>query len=453
MPMLKLLIIFSSNATLLPICESYVFLDGVDNSSFISKLPLSWDSFMIGIISWHASEREKQQVSMLLLLTSLVAYGDTRNSGHGPYEVILAPLYGSNPFLNTRNGKWFRAAFGLYIPEAGVQVRWVGRTCTQVKDFENGLLNELNEVKTVFNQIEAAVDQYVVNIVMHADDKSVNVLPVQNTFLDDNIALDVMKMENDRLMELLVSQDLYNENLELKAQLLKRNNKIEQDVFIELSKRYSQLEKHCISLQLAMQQSNKTLLQAKYTTISNLKKHIQELKGKSVADFRESVNKPKVIAPAVLKLDLEPLSSKLKNNRKSHMASTDNTSGPAPQRKERCTLLCTLSLEEEKSSYLRAVLSTTSICLKLTPGYISSGLVQNLVSSTPYVPPSKKDYEILFQPLFDEYFNPPPRVVSLDPVAVAAQELLIQSVQLRQLPLIKMYHLLVLLQQLGKFNL
>ncbi|GJR68626.1 retrovirus-related pol polyprotein from transposon TNT 1-94 [Tanacetum coccineum] len=31
----------------------------------------------------------------------------------------------------------------------------------------------------------------------------------------------------------------------------------------------------------------------------------------------------------------------------------------------------------------------------MTPGYISSGLVQNSVSPTPYVPPSKKDYEIL----------------------------------------------------------
>ncbi|GJT47267.1 hypothetical protein Tco_0955982 [Tanacetum coccineum] len=57
---------------------------------------------------------------------------------------------------------------------------------------------------------------------------------------------------------------------------------------------------------------------------------------------------------------------------------------------------------------------------QLTHRYISSGLVQNPVSPTPYVPPSKKDYEILFQPLFDEYFNPPPRVVSLDSVAVAA---------------------------------
>ncbi|GKA90291.1 hypothetical protein Tco_0812161, partial [Tanacetum coccineum] len=31
----------------------------------------------------------------------------------------------------------------------------------------------------------------------------------------------------------------------------------------------------------------------------------------------------------------------------------------------------------------------------MTPGYISSGLMQNSVSPTPYVPPSKKDYEIL----------------------------------------------------------
>nr|GEV74198.1 hypothetical protein [Tanacetum cinerariifolium] len=50
----------------------------------------------------------------------------------------------------------------------------------------------------------------------------------------------------------------------------------------------------------------------------------------------------------------------------------------------------------------------------------SSGLVQNLISPTPYVPPSKKDYEILFQPLFDEYFSPPSRDVSPDLIAIAA---------------------------------
>ncbi|GJV70430.1 hypothetical protein Tco_1490425 [Tanacetum coccineum] len=57
----------------------------------------------------------------------------------------------------------------------------------------------------------------------------------------------------------------------------------------------------------------------------------------------------------------------------------------------------------------------------LTPGYISSGLVQNPSYSTQNVPPSKKDLDILFQPLFDEYFSPPSSVVS--PVLPAATPL------------------------------
>ncbi|GKG18740.1 hypothetical protein Tco_0373038, partial [Tanacetum coccineum] len=43
----------------------------------------------------------------------------------------------------------------------------------------------------------------------------------------------------------------------------------------------------------------------------------------------------------------------------------------------------------------------------LTPGPISSGLVPNHVLAAPYVPPMKKYLEFLFQPLFDEYFEPP----------------------------------------------
>ncbi|GJS43180.1 putative ribonuclease H-like domain-containing protein [Tanacetum coccineum] len=43
----------------------------------------------------------------------------------------------------------------------------------------------------------------------------------------------------------------------------------------------------------------------------------------------------------------------------------------------------------------------------LTPGQISSGLVPNLVPAAPYVPPTNKDLDILFQPMFDEYLEPP----------------------------------------------
>ncbi|GKA76660.1 retrovirus-related pol polyprotein from transposon TNT 1-94 [Tanacetum coccineum] len=43
----------------------------------------------------------------------------------------------------------------------------------------------------------------------------------------------------------------------------------------------------------------------------------------------------------------------------------------------------------------------------LTPGPISSGLVPNPAPAIPFAPPTNKDLEMLFQPMFDEYFNPP----------------------------------------------
>nr|GEV65110.1 putative reverse transcriptase domain-containing protein [Tanacetum cinerariifolium] len=66
------------------------------------------------------------------------------------------------------------------------------------------------------------------------------------------------------------------------------------------------------------------------------------------------------------------------------MMSTDNTSGPAPQRKE------------------------------------SLGLVPQPPFPTPNLQPTKNDWDTVFYPLFDEYFNPPPHAVSLVPAAVAA---------------------------------
>ncbi|GJY03211.1 retrovirus-related pol polyprotein from transposon TNT 1-94 [Tanacetum coccineum] len=68
------------------------------------------------------------------------------------------------------------------------------------------------------------------------------------------------------------------------------------------------------------------------------------------------------------------------------MASVDNTSGLIPERKER------LALHE------------------MTPATISSGLVPNPPPSTPFVPPSRTDWDILFQPMFDELLTLPPSV-------------------------------------------
>nr|GEU54058.1 retrovirus-related Pol polyprotein from transposon TNT 1-94 [Tanacetum cinerariifolium] len=52
-------------------------------------------------------------------------------------------------------------------------------------------------------------------------------------------------------------------------------------------------------------------------------------------------------------------------------------------------------------------LGTGPAPLLLMPGQISSGLVPNPVPATPYVPPTNKKLEVLFQPMFDEYLEPP----------------------------------------------
>ncbi|GJV58390.1 retrovirus-related pol polyprotein from transposon TNT 1-94 [Tanacetum coccineum] len=48
----------------------------------------------------------------------------------------------------------------------------------------------------------------------------------------------------------------------------------------------------------------------------------------------------------------------------------------------------------------------------------SSGLVSNPVSQKPCIPPKRDDWDCLFQPMFDEYFNPP--TITISPVQEAA---------------------------------
>ncbi|GKB33653.1 hypothetical protein Tco_0873054 [Tanacetum coccineum] len=132
------------------------------------------------------------------------------------------------------------------------------------KDFENGLHSELNEVKTMFNQMEVVVDQYVINIVMHVDFVLANVLPTDNKCLvNDNLEIKRLEQENDHLFELHLSQDIvhicvnslasrndchemqqgyidkYNENLMLKIELAKKEKTFEKTIFDDVVLRCS----------------------------------------------------------------------------------------------------------------------------------------------------------------------------------------------------------------------
>nr|GFB84208.1 retrovirus-related Pol polyprotein from transposon TNT 1-94 [Tanacetum cinerariifolium] len=63
--------------------------------------------------------------------------------------------------------------------------------------------------------------------------------------------------------------------------------------------------------------------------------------------------------------------------------------------------------------------SSGPVLNEMTPRTISSGLVHTNSPSTSYVPPSRNDWDLLFQPMFDELLNPPPSVVNQAPKAIA----------------------------------
>ncbi|GJW02873.1 retrovirus-related pol polyprotein from transposon TNT 1-94 [Tanacetum coccineum] len=56
---------------------------------------------------------------------------------------------------------------------------------------------------------------------------------------------------------------------------------------------------------------------------------------------------------------------------------------------------------------------------EMTPATISSGLVPNPPPLTPFVPPSRSDWDLLFQLLFDELLTPPPSVDHPAPKVIA----------------------------------
>ncbi|GKC67723.1 retrovirus-related pol polyprotein from transposon TNT 1-94, partial [Tanacetum coccineum] len=63
----------------------------------------------------------------------------------------------------------------------------------------------------------------------------------------------------------------------------------------------------------------------------------------------------------------------------------------------------------------------------MTPATSSSGLVPNPVPQQPFNPPTRYDWDHLFQPMFNEYFNPPSSAISPVPVAAAPRAVDIAS--------------------------
>nr|GFA27625.1 integrase, catalytic region, zinc finger, CCHC-type, peptidase aspartic, catalytic [Tanacetum cinerariifolium] len=66
-----------------------------------------------------------------------------------------------------------------------------------------------------------------------------------------------------------------------------------------------------------------------------------------------------------------------------------------------------------------ATISSGLVLHEMTPATISSGLVPKPTSSTPIIPLPRNDWDLLFQPLFDELLTPPPSVDPSAPEVIA----------------------------------
>ncbi|GJU78086.1 retrovirus-related pol polyprotein from transposon TNT 1-94 [Tanacetum coccineum] len=164
--------------------------------------------------------------------------------------------------------------------EAAVQQCHVDKQCFEIQKKQFLIEND-----RLSNQI---ISQDIMNIVV-------------NSFVDVNTSVKVNSsvVMNDSMNYV----EICNKCLELKAELNKQHNMVEKDEYNRLSKRFSELEQHCISLEIAMQlnkeffQKNNTFvnqtkplfdqlfelnnlkaeLQAKDTTIEKLKTNIKRL--------------------------------------------------------------------------------------------------------------------------------------------------------------------------------
>ncbi|GJU83777.1 hypothetical protein Tco_1286142 [Tanacetum coccineum] len=136
---------------------------------------------------------------------------------------------------------------------------------------------------------------------------------VQNVKKDID-EIETINIELEHNVEKLLSE---NENLRKEREHFKL---IYKDQFDSIRKTRVQSKEHCASLiaQInAKSVENSDQFQEKVFAIAALKNELRKLKGKNVVDT--SVSKPSAtISLGMFKLDIEPISHRLKNNRDAH---------------------------------------------------------------------------------------------------------------------------------------
>ncbi|GJX79152.1 retrovirus-related pol polyprotein from transposon TNT 1-94 [Tanacetum coccineum] len=155
--------------------------------------------------------------------------------------------------------------------------------------FDKDLLNEIMEVQTVFDQMDAAVQQSSI----------------------DKQCLEIAKKEllseNDRLLQQIMSQDVFKDQFDSIKKTCVRT-KEQSDSLIDK-----------LNLKSAKNGDLKAQNQDKVFVITSLKNDLQKVKGKEIIDIDAQIPSTNTIVPGMFKLDLEPLAPRLLQNREAHI--------------------------------------------------------------------------------------------------------------------------------------
>ncbi|GJY24154.1 hypothetical protein Tco_0397812 [Tanacetum coccineum] len=128
--------------------------------------------------------------------------------------------------------------------EAAVQQYHVDKQCFKIQKEQFLIEND--------RLLDQIISQDIVNIVV-------------NSSVDPNTSMNVNS--SVAMIESLNYVEMCNKCLELEVELIKKHNMVEKDEYNRLSKRFYELKKHCISLEFAMQ-INKEIFQKNNTSVN-----------------------------------------------------------------------------------------------------------------------------------------------------------------------------------------
>nr|GEW89364.1 retrovirus-related Pol polyprotein from transposon TNT 1-94 [Tanacetum cinerariifolium] len=249
---------------------------------------------------------------------------------------------------------------------------------TSHHDNQEELINHISKSETADSQITKLTEQ-VTNL-----QEENNLFRAENDKIKQHYKelYDSIKIIRAKYIEKVTA--LITKNVNLKAQTLEKVNSVSKD---QVKPKVLARGKHAIDVEPIVPVEN-TQIMIRWP---------RELKHGDSYLVRESRKRKENI---INERKMQFCDSNLEVAFKKHSCYIRDTDGVELIKGSRGSNLYTISVEDMMKS------SPIPAPNFLTPGQISLGLVTNSVPATPYVPPTNKELEILFQPKFNEYLEP-----------------------------------------------